>query len=123
MLLLALALASTAVAETLTTLKEVQRVLQTTDVRQLLYGSKPAVVLTGTIVEVTPVPGGWYVYRVECPGDGTNAYMLGYDEPCFITWGFDMAVGDTVRVLGELNVLYSSPLVPFIGSPEITKIN
>lgn len=110
---------SCAAAETLTTLDAVQRVLQNTTMKQLIYGKKIEVSLTGTVVQITPA-ADWYVYRVECPGDGSDAYMFGYDEPCFITWGFDLSIGDKVRVNGVLNALYSSPLVPFIGQADIT---
>lgn len=110
---------SCAAAETLTTLADVQKVLHNTHPHDLLYGPDITVSLTGTIVEVTPA-NGWDVYRIECASDGLSASMLGYDKPCFVTWGFDMHVGDHVRVNGKLNNLYSSPLVPFIGQADIT---
>ena len=121
-LLLIFALAAVCSAETLTTLKAVQDTLLSTAPRQLLYGADVKVSLTGTIVEVTPAYE-WFIYRVECPGDGSSALILGYDEPCFLTRGYDLELGDTVRVTGVLNVLYSSHLLPFIGQAELTRLS
>lgn len=122
MLILAITLTLAASAETLTTLKQVQDYIL--DIRPRFEMSKDTyVTLTGTVAEIISAYDKWYVYRIICDEDkAQEAYMFGYDAPCFYTWGFDLAVGDRVRVDGKLNILYSSVLMPFIGQAQITPV-
>ena len=121
-LLIALLLViSCASAEVLTSLKDVQDVIATTNPLQLLYGDKIDCQLTGTIVEATPTfSEGWCLYRIECDEKGAqNAIMFGYEKPCFYCSGFDYVVGDMVVVIGWINISYSSQTIPYIGGAKI----
>lgn len=122
-LVLALAFASAASAETLTTLKQVQDVIIQSSTRALMYGADVNVRLTGTVAEVISVEDLWYIYRIECDeDDARDVYMFGY-APSFYTRGYDLNIGDFVRVEGKLNILYSSPLMPYITPSNITPLS
>ena len=122
-LVLALAFAAAAGAETLTTLKQVQDVIMQGSTLDLLYGADVNVSLTGTVAEIINVEDLWYIYRIECNEDAArDAYIFGY-APCFYTRGYDLSIGDYVRVDGKLNILYSSPMVPYITPSNITPLS
>ena len=101
-----------------------------TDVQTRIYDLTPRQLtvydicaeLTGTVAELISA-GEWNIMRVETD-EGRSAIMLGYDAPCFLCYqSIDCAVGDRVRVYGSINPMYSSYLVPYIGSPTVTVIN
>lgn len=112
---------SCASAEYITSLKEVQTILQTTNPRQLIYGENIYCRLNGTIVEALSIHGGdWYIYRIECDEEGAQtALIYDYDKPCFRARGYDFEIGDVVVVEGFINVMYSSITVPYIGDAKI----
>ena len=121
-LILTLCLMLTAAqAETLYTLKSVQETIFRTAPVKYALGSDLYVELHGTVAEITDPGSGRILYRIETDEDGLTAALLGYDKPCFIVATNDIAnVGDKVIVTGELNTIYSSHAVPFIGQASIT---
>ena len=75
--------------------------------------------ITGKIAEITVSDFWGYIYRVEVE-DGTAAYYMGYDKPCFIVVTDEVfKVGNVITVDGIINTLYSSYMVPFITDQSI----
>lgn len=109
-------------AETLTSLAAVQKKIGTAGPGAL--SARPVdVVLTGTVAALyAEIPDGWYIYRAQIPGDGQAAYIMGYEHPSFLFRSAEpLEIGETVTVRGEINALYSSPLLPFVGSATVER--
>lgn len=109
-------------AETLTSLAAVQKQIGAAGPGAL--SARPVdVVLTATVAALhAEIPDGWYIYRAQIPGDGQTAYILGYEHPSFLFRSAEpLEIGETVTVRGEINALYSSPLLPFVGSATVER--
>lgn len=122
-LVLALAFASVAGAETFRSLQKLQDEMYFSTFWELVNVKKLEVELTGTIVEILRDDYAWgRIYRIETPGDGQKAYVYGYENPCFLARSYDdwYEVGEVVTVTGELNAIYSSYLLPFIGQASVS---
>lgn len=119
----ALAFAAVAGAETFRSLQKLQDEMYFSSFWELVNVKKLEVELTGTIVEILRDDYAWgRIYRIETPGDGQKAYVYGYENPCFLARSYDdwYEVGEVVTVTGELNAIYSSYLLPFIGQASVS---
>ena len=124
-LALALAFASVACAETLTTLLDIQIFLMAVEPKDILWGEDVYVNLTGKVVSVPYANEVFHVYRIECYEEyAQRAYLFDYN-PCFyasVNFPAVFKPGDRVRVEGKIDAMYSSPLIPFINVSNITFI-
>ena len=75
----------------------------------------------GVEVSVLSETGGREV-KIFDRMDAQTAYIMGYEHPSFLFRSAEpLEIGETVTVRGEINALYSSPLLPFVGSATVER--
>jgi hypothetical protein len=118
-LILAAGLAS---AETFTTIHDFQQKFMLT-APIWLQGTGLKCDYTGTVMGYYDADG-WYVYTVGVK-DATadNALVYGYDCPCFMTISaYKLEPGTVIHVTGDLQVQFSSSIVPFVYPADVKVI-
>ena len=117
-----LLLSLSGLAEPLRSLMAVQDEMYFYTIWEMVNVKDIEVELTGTVAQIMRDDYGWgRIYRIETPGDGRNALAFGFENPCFLARSYDdwFEVGDLVTVTGELNIMYSSYLIPYIGQAHV----